>query len=67
MLSLHDHELMEKIEEHEGKKYLMVDDCCMLHKVLDKVKEITNMEKFDDAKILIDNDDKLPIILILKM
>ena len=26
MLSLHYHELMGKIEEHEKKKYLMVDD-----------------------------------------
>ena len=33
----------EKIEEHEGKKYLMVD-VYMLHKVLDKIKEIINIE-----------------------
>ena len=26
MLSLHYHELMGKIEEHEKEKYLMVDD-----------------------------------------
>ena len=32
MLSLHYHELMGKIEEHEKKKYLMVDDY-MLNKV----------------------------------
>ena len=29
---------MGKIEEHEGKKYLMVNDY-MLKKVLDKIKE----------------------------
>ena len=33
----------EKIEEHEGKKYLMVD-VYMLRKVLDKIKEIINIE-----------------------
>ena len=43
--------LILKIEEHEGKKYLMVDDY-MLNKVLDKIK------------ILIDADDKLPDITL---
>ena len=33
----------EKIEEHKGKKYLMVD-VYMLRKVLDKIKEIINIE-----------------------
>ena len=47
MLTLHYHELMGKIEEHEGKKYLMVDDY-MLNKVLDKIKEIRGTEKFDN-------------------
>ena len=56
MLSLHYHELMGKIEEHEGKK-LMVDDY-MMNKALDKVKEI--ILRFADTKILIDTDDKLP-------
>ena len=27
---------------------------------MDKIKEITGIEKFNDAKILIDTDDKLP-------
>ena len=35
----------------------MVDDY-ILDKVLDKVKEIIGIEKFDDTKILIDTDDK---------
>ena len=35
MLSLYYHELMGKIKEHEGKKYLMVKDY-MLNKVVDK-------------------------------
>ena len=38
MLSLHYSELMTKIEEHERKKYSMVDDN-MLDKVLDKIKK----------------------------
>ena len=38
MLGLHYYELMEKIEEHDGKKYLTVIDY-MLCKVLDKIKE----------------------------
>ena len=65
MLSQHNHELLEKIEEHEGNKYLMVDDC-MLDKVSDKVKEIIDMDKFDHGKILIDMDDKLPEYFNLK-
>ena len=32
----------------------------MLHKILDKIKGKIGIEKFDDAKILIDTDDKLP-------
>ena len=39
MLSLHYHELMGKIEEYEGNKYLMVDEY-ILDKVLDKFNEI---------------------------
>ena len=46
MLSLHYRELMRKIEEHERKKHLMVVDC-MLDKVLDKIEEITGIEKID--------------------
>ena len=44
----------------------MVDDY-MLEKVLDKIKEIIGIEKFDDAKILIDTEDKLPDDITLKM
>ena len=58
MLSLYFHELMGKIEELEGKKCLMVDDY-IVDKVLDKIKEIIGIEKFDDTRILIDTDDKL--------
>ena len=32
----------------------------MLNKVLNKTKEIINIQKFDDNKIFIDTDDKLP-------
>ena len=28
VLSLYYHEIMGKVKEHEGKKYLMVDDVC---------------------------------------
>ena len=56
---------MGKTEEQE-EKHLMVDDY-MLDKVLDKVKGIITIEKFDDTKILIDTDDKLPDHIISKI
>ena len=37
----------------------MVDDY-MLNKVLDQIKEIIGLEKFDGTKILIDTVNKLP-------
>ena len=58
MLSLYYHELMGNIEEHEGKQFSMVDDY-ILDKVLDKIKMILGIEKFDNTKILIKTDDKL--------
>ena len=58
ILNLYYHKLVEKIEENEKKKYLMIN-YNILDKVLDKIKEITGIEKFDDTKILIDTDDKL--------
>ena len=42
-------------------------DVYMLDKVLDKVKEIITFEKFDNAKISIDTDDKLPDYTTFKM
>ena len=67
MLSLHYHELIEKIEEHEGEKYLMVDNY-MLDKAFDKIKEIIGIGKLDDddTKILVDVDNKLPDNVTLK-
>ena len=47
------------------KKYLMVDDY-MLHKLLDNIKEMIGIGKFDDTNILIDMDDKLPDDITLK-
>ena len=38
----------------------------MRDKVLDKIKEIICTKKFDDTKILIDRDDKLPDVITLK-
>ena len=44
----------------------MVDDY-MLDKVLNKIKEIIGIKNFDDTKILMDADDKLPDDITLKM
>ena len=38
-----------------------------LDKVLDKIKKITDNEKFDNTKVLIETDDKLPDGITLKM
>ena len=43
----------------------MVDDY-MLDKILDKIKEIIGIEKFDDTKILIDSDDKMSDYITFK-
>ena len=43
----------------------MIDDY-MVHKVLDKTKEIIGIKKFDDTKILINTDDKLSHDITLK-
>ena len=64
MLSLSYYELIGITEEHEEKE-IMVDDY-MLHKVLDKLKKIIDIKKFDDTKILIDTDDKLPDDITIK-
>ena len=65
MLHLHYHELMGTIEEHEGKKYLMVDNN-VLYEVLNKIKKIIGIGRFDDTKILIKTDHKLPGDVALK-
>ena len=38
----------------------------MLDKVLDKIKEGIGIEKFDNTKILIDTDNKLPDDITMK-
>ena len=43
----------------------MVDDY-MLDKLLGKIKEIIDIEKYDHTKILIDMDDELPDGVTLK-
>ena len=43
----------------------MVEDY-MLKKTLEKVKKTIDIKKIDDAKILNDNDDKLPDDITLK-
>lgn len=65
MLGLYYHELMERIEHYEGKKYLMIGD--ILNKLLEKIVEIICIKKFDDTKILIDTNDKLPHHITLKI
>ena len=45
--------------------YIMTDDY-MLHNALDKIKEIGDIGKSDDTKILIDADNKLPDDITLK-
>ena len=61
MLNLCHVKLMGKIEEYEKKKYLMVNDYT-LDKVLNKIK-IIGIEKFNNARILIDSDYKLPDVI----
>ena len=53
-----------KIEEIK-EKIFVVDDY-MLDKLLDKIKEIIGIKNFDDTKILIETDDKLPDEITLK-
>ena len=72
MLSLHYHELMKRIEEHEKTNiwwlfsdYLMVNDY-KLDKSLDKTKITISIEKFDDTKILINTDNKVPDYITLR-
>ena len=43
----------------------MVDDY-MIDKLLGNIKEIIDIEKYDDTKILIDMDDELPDGVTLK-
>ena len=43
----------------------MFDDY-MLNKALEKIKETISFEKFDDAKIFINTDNKLPHYITLK-
>ena len=56
---------MGKIGEYKGRIYLMVDGN-ILDKVLDKIKNIIGIEKFDDTKILIETDGKLPDDITIK-
>ena len=39
----------------------------IVDKVFNKIKMIVGIEKFDDTKILIETDDKLPDNVTLKM
>ena len=65
MLNLHYTELVGKIEKYFGKKYLALDDN-NLEKVLDKIKKLIGFEKIDNAKNLIETDDKLLNDITLK-
>ena len=65
MLNFYYDKLIRKIEEWEGKKYLMVDDYT-LDKVLHKIERIV-IEKLHDTSISIEADDKLPDDITFKM
>ena len=56
---------MGKTEEHEGKKYCWLMIICHI-KHQTKFKKIIDTEKFNDTKILIDSDHKLPDYMTLK-
>lgn len=43
------------------KRYLMVDDY-RLDKVLYIIKEMIVIKKFDNTKMLVDTDDRLPMV-----
>ena len=49
----------ERSKNMQKLKYLMINDY-VLEKELDKIKETIVILKFDDAKIVIDTEDKLP-------
>ena len=46
---------MGKIEEHDGKNYLVFDDF-MLDKLLFKAEDVIDIGKFEDTKILTDDN-----------
>ena len=64
-LNLYYEKFIGRVEEYEGKKYLMVDDYA-LDKVWDKIKRI-DIKKLDSTKILANTGDKLPHAITLKM
>ena len=65
MLNLHCHELMGKIEEHEGKNVWWLMIICYLNYETRSVN-IVGIEKFKDTKILINTDNKLSDNITLK-
>ena len=65
MLSLYYHDLIGKIEEHAEIK-MFAGWWLLLEKVLDKIREVIVIRKFDDTKILIDTNNKLPDDITLK-
>ena len=50
---------MGRAEEHGGKKHFLTDDYVLI-KVLNKIIKKIGIEKFNDAKIWIETDNKLP-------
>ena len=58
--------MVGKIEEHNGKKKLIVNDS-VLKDVLDSEKKTVGTEKFDNTEILTDTDHKLPNNILWKM
>ena len=52
---------MGRIKESDRKNLIILDN------ILDKIKKIIGIERFDDTKILIEIDDKLLGDVTLKM
>ena len=51
MLNLYYHELMGKVKEHKGKKYLMLDDY-VLDKVLERLKKPLALKNLTKLKYI---------------
>ena len=63
LLNQYYHELPGQIEEHEGKKYLMIN-YYMLDKVLDKIKEIIDNKDLMILKYLLNEMINCQMVLL---
>ena len=65
MLTQHYHELMRKIKGHEEKKISWLMIICQIN-YQSKLEKTMGIEKFDNTKILIHTNGKLPDYITLK-